>query len=69
MDVCLSKDNKIIVVHDKDLKRLCGINKKVYDCSYDELPLIQDRFTIHFHDKELDSSSMPDHKLALFEDV
>ena len=37
MDVLMTKDNKFIVMHDYDLKRLAGINKKVQDMTYNEL--------------------------------
>lgn len=37
MDILLTKDNKFIVMHDYNLKRLAGINKKVQDMTYDEL--------------------------------
>lgn len=37
MDVLMTKDNKFIVMHDYNLKRLAGVNKKVQDMTYDEL--------------------------------
>ena len=37
MDVLMTKDNKFIVIHDYNLKRLAGINKKVQDMTYNEL--------------------------------
>lgn len=37
LDVQLTKDDKLVVFHDGDLKRICGINKKVIDCTYEEL--------------------------------
>ena len=37
LDVHLTKDKKIVVFHDNSLKRVCGINKKIEDCTYDEL--------------------------------
>ena len=37
MDILLTKYNKFIVMHDYNLKRLAGINKKVQDMTYDEL--------------------------------
>lgn len=46
MDVQLTKDKIPVVVHDYDLKRLCGVNKKVEDCTYEELkqyPILSSR--------------------------
>lgn len=37
LDVRLTKDNQVIVFHDRDLLRMCEINKKVKDLTFDEL--------------------------------
>lgn len=37
MDVQLSKDNVPVVFHDYTLKRVCGINKKVRELTFEEL--------------------------------
>ena len=37
LDVQLTSDNKLVVFHDESLKRICGIDKNLRDCSYDEL--------------------------------
>ncbi len=37
LDVRLTKDNKVVVFHDKNLLRLCNINKLVKDTNYSEL--------------------------------
>ena len=42
LDVQLTKDDKIVVCHDFDLKRICGVNKKIRDLTYEELS----RYTI-----------------------
>jgi len=36
-DVRLSADGIPVVIHDEDLRRTCGLNKRVSDCSLDEL--------------------------------
>jgi len=36
-DVRKTKDNKLIVFHDDNLKRCCGIDKKIDKCTYSEL--------------------------------
>lgn len=48
LDILLTKDNKFVVMHDFNLKRLAGINKKVQDMNFDEvvgLPIKQGKFT------------------------
>lgn len=50
LDILLTKDNRFIVMHDYNLKRLAQINKRVQDMTYDELvglPIYQDGFTSH----------------------
>ncbi len=37
LDVHLTKDNKLVVFHDNNLKRVCGINKIIENCTYNEL--------------------------------
>lgn len=37
MDVFLSKDGKIVVLHDKDTQRVAGVDKKVVDQTLEEL--------------------------------
>lgn len=45
MDILLTKDNQFVVMHDYNLKRLAGINRKVQDMLFSEvvgLPIYQD---------------------------
>ncbi|MCR5398552.1 MAG: glycerophosphodiester phosphodiesterase [Lachnospiraceae bacterium] len=37
LDVQFTKDHHIVVFHDANLKRMCGVNKRVRDCTYEEL--------------------------------
>lgn len=55
LDVQLTKDNKVVVFHDFNLKRMCGIDKKVNELTYEEIS----KLTL------LDT----DCKIPLFEDV
>ena len=36
-DVHLSKDGEVVVIHDENLKRTCGIDRMVGDCTFREL--------------------------------
>ena len=40
-DVRLSKDKKIIIFHDADLKRLAGVNKKIQELTFSQLQEIE----------------------------
>jgi len=40
-DVHLLKDNTIVVFHDDNLKRMAGIDKKLKDCTYEEIKNIK----------------------------
>lgn len=37
LDVRFTKDHKLVVFHDDDLRRMCGVNKLVLNLTYDEL--------------------------------
>ena len=37
LDVQLSKDNQLVVFHDATLKRMCGVEGKVWDYTLEEL--------------------------------
>src|SRR6185312_16321857 len=37
IDVQLTKDGQIVIIHDENLKRTAGLNKLVSDTSYEEL--------------------------------
>ena len=37
LDIRITKDNQLVVIHDKNLKRLCGINKNIHTLIYEEI--------------------------------
>lgn len=37
LDVQLTKDGRVVVFHDDDLQRMCGVNKNIQDLTYSEL--------------------------------
>ena len=37
LDVNLSSDGQVVVFHDDNLLRVCGVDKKITDCTYEEL--------------------------------
>lgn len=58
LDIQFTADRQIVVFHDKDLSRMCGVNKRVNSLTYDELkeltlqggkehiPLLQDALSL-----------------------
>lgn len=40
-DVWLTSDNKVVIHHDESLLRMTGVDKKIYDVSFDALPPIK----------------------------
>lgn len=48
MDVCLTKDNQIVVIHDNNLKRMCGLNSNVEEFNYNALPKFQSEINLDF---------------------
>ena len=51
-DVQMTKDGVVIVAHDDDIFRLCGVKKRVDEFNYDELPPISRRIPLHFSEGE-----------------
>jgi len=41
LDIHLTKDGKIVVIHDYDTKRVAGVNKKVVNQTFDELRALE----------------------------
>ncbi|MEI3219101.1 MAG: glycerophosphodiester phosphodiesterase family protein [Lachnoclostridium sp.] len=37
LDLHLCKDNQLVVFHDDNLKRICGVNGRIEEYTYDEL--------------------------------
>ena len=69
MDVCITKDNQVVVIHDSKLKRLTGVEGKVRDFDYKDLPRIGDKVPVHFDFSTFDASKCSDRKIALFDEV
>lgn len=45
LDIQMTSDGKLVVFHDSTLTRMCGIDKKLVDCSYDELQNYRLKYT------------------------
>lgn len=67
MDCWMTKDGIIVVSHDNDLSRCCGVDKDITEMNYDELPPIQNRFKTHFYEEPLEFSG--EFKIPRLEDV
>ena len=65
----MTKDSRVVVVHDPNLKRIWGVDKFVSEFNYDELPEIQSHFPLHFSDRICDTTKEKDRKIPLFDDV
>ncbi|KAL4482886.1 hypothetical protein ABPG74_018912 [Tetrahymena malaccensis] len=48
LDVRVTKDDKVVVVHDNKLRRLCGVNKNIEDLQYSEIPKFKKEIDLHF---------------------
>ena len=42
----------VIIAHDEDISRLCGVNKKIAEIKYDDLPLMKRAIPLHFSNAE-----------------
>ena len=57
LDVQLTKDRQLVVFHDESLLRMCGVDKKLRDCTYQELcqyPLASSQERIPLFDQVLE---------------
>lgn len=48
MDVCETKDGLLVVHHDHDLERTCGVKGKIKDFNYADLPPFKKRIELNF---------------------
>lgn len=65
LDVCLTKDNQLVVHHDANLIRTCGRDILISECNYCDLPHFQKEFQ-SFSGPMLISSQ---NKIPLLDDV
>jgi len=47
-DVQMTKDGVVIISHDDELNRLCGVDQKISDFNYEELPKLKRAIPLHF---------------------
>lgn len=70
MDLQLTKDGIVVVCHDENLKRLCGVDANVSDLNYSELPKFAEKINLHhFHNTTLDASPFLNSKIPTLEEV
>lgn len=48
MDVCETKDGILVVHHDHDLERTCGVKKFIRDCNFKDLPPFKAEIELNF---------------------
>lgn len=53
MDVCFTKDKMLVVHHDESLERTCGVNQKIPQLEYKDLPPFLNEVQVDFSGKEL----------------
>jgi hypothetical protein len=67
LDVFATSDNVIIVSHDNNLKRLCGVDVNITESRYEDLPPVLNTFPTHFSSAPL---TFPDtYELLKLEDL
>jgi len=49
-DLQMTKDGVVIVAHDLNLSRLCGVDKTISQLNYNELPKFSEEIHLHFSD-------------------
>lgn len=78
LDVHLTLDNQVVVLHDKNLWRCAGIDRLVNEMNYDDLPeLLENQYVVPFikddggdcFDKYHNTDSTKSKKIPLLEDI
>lgn len=70
LDVHLTKDKKVVISHDHNLKRTTGVDVMIGDLNFDELPSFQNKIEISFA-KDAVYNKRPDDadKIPLLEEL
>lgn len=70
LDVTTTKDQQVIVIHDTNLSRMCGVGVDVQTLNYKDLPPIQEKVYIHFTEHQfMESSRCQTRYFPLLEEV
>jgi len=70
MDLQLTKDGKVVVCHDENLRRLCGVDVRVSELNYDDLPKFSEKISLdHFNNTILDTTQLQVGKIPTLEQV
>ena len=70
LDVHLSKDKKVVVIHDGNLRRVTGVEGKVSDYNYEDLPPLKNRIAVEFaNNLHCEHTGTTPQKFPLLEDV
>jgi glycerophosphoryl diester phosphodiesterase len=44
LDICITKDNQLVVHHDTSLRRTTGVAKEIHELNFDELPTLAQEY-------------------------
>ena len=72
LDVHLSKDGKVIIVHDADLGRMCGdayLGRNIEEYDFEELPPMQREIPMHLSNGSYKLAEEEDGKFTLLEEL
>ena len=70
IDVVKTKDGKWVVCHDKNIKRLTGLDKQVTGIDYDEIPPFKEVIEFEYYDnKPFKNVGYPQKKMDFMEDL
>lgn len=70
LDVHLTADGQVVVTHDNDLSRICGVEQKICETNYEDLPGLLPILDVTFEPGKYVVSKSSDHeKIPLLESV
>lgn len=69
LDVHLTKDKKVVVAHDIELKRVTGMGGKICDLNYEDLPKLKNDIEVTFSKSLISHNLEGPQRMPLLEDI
>uniref|UniRef100_H2YUR4 GP-PDE domain-containing protein n=1 Tax=Ciona savignyi TaxID=51511 RepID=H2YUR4_CIOSA len=69
LDVHLTKDKKVVVAHDADLTRVTGVDAKISEYDYEDLPPLLDDLGVTFCPSETYHNDGPEERIPLLDKI
>lgn len=69
IDVHLTADGQVVIAHDNDLSRICGVKKRICDTNYEDLPSLLPTLDVSFQPGKHAVAKNSEERIPLLESV